>query len=61
MIRNFKKPLIIIGPKILLRHPLTTSSLCDMGPGSSFKNVIGQIKNLENLLFIKRKTICKNL
>lgn len=41
MIRNFRKPLIVISPKILLRHANATSSLTDMKPGTSFKSVIG--------------------
>ncbi|XP_012280360.1 probable 2-oxoglutarate dehydrogenase E1 component DHKTD1 homolog, mitochondrial [Orussus abietinus] len=41
MIRNFRKPLIIVGPKILLRHRAATSTLTEMCPGNRFKNVIG--------------------
>uniref|UniRef100_A0A0C9RMD5 CG1544 protein n=1 Tax=Fopius arisanus TaxID=64838 RepID=A0A0C9RMD5_9HYME len=41
MVRNFRKPLIVVAPKILLRHASATSSLDQMGPNTSFKNVIG--------------------
>ncbi|EFN80022.1 probable 2-oxoglutarate dehydrogenase E1 component DHKTD1 homolog, mitochondrial [Harpegnathos saltator] len=41
MVRNYRKPLIVIAPKILLRHPAAVSSLSDLGPRTSFKNVIG--------------------
>uniref|UniRef100_A0A674DAQ4 2-oxoadipate dehydrogenase complex component E1 n=1 Tax=Salmo trutta TaxID=8032 RepID=A0A674DAQ4_SALTR len=41
MIRNFRKPLIVAGPKTLLRFSGATSSLADMAPGTSFKPVIG--------------------
>ncbi|XP_011306220.1 probable 2-oxoglutarate dehydrogenase E1 component DHKTD1, mitochondrial, partial [Fopius arisanus] len=41
MVRNFRKPLIVVAPKILLRHASATSSLHQMGPNTSFKNVIG--------------------
>ncbi|CAG9821051.1 unnamed protein product [Phaedon cochleariae] len=41
MIRNFRKPLIVITPKILLRSPVCTSNFSDMAPGTSFKTVIG--------------------
>ncbi|XP_045544441.1 probable 2-oxoglutarate dehydrogenase E1 component DHKTD1, mitochondrial isoform X1 [Salmo salar] len=41
MIRNFRKPLIVAGPKTLLRFSGATSSLADMAPGTYFKPVIG--------------------
>lgn len=41
MIRNFRKPLIVVGPKTLLRFSGAASSLSDMAPGTSFKPVLG--------------------
>ncbi|XP_055789243.1 2-oxoadipate dehydrogenase complex component E1-like isoform X2 [Salvelinus fontinalis] len=41
MIRNFRKPLIVAGPKTLLRFSGATSGLVDMAPGTYFKPVIG--------------------
>ena len=41
MVRPYRKPLIVASPKMLLRHPLCTSSLTDMAPGTSFKPVLG--------------------
>ncbi|XP_032684667.1 probable 2-oxoglutarate dehydrogenase E1 component DHKTD1 homolog, mitochondrial [Odontomachus brunneus] len=41
MVRDYRKPLIVIGPKILLRHPAAVSSLTDLGPQTGFKTVIG--------------------
>jgi 2-oxoglutarate dehydrogenase E1 component len=38
--RNFRKPLIIMTPKSLLRHKRCLSRLEDMGPGSSFHRVL---------------------
>ncbi|CAF3579917.1 unnamed protein product [Rotaria socialis] len=40
MIRNFRKPLIVAGPKILLRHPDCVSTLTDMADGTSFLPVL---------------------
>lgn len=40
MVRNFRKPLVVASPKILLRHPAATSSLEDMGPGRTFQPVL---------------------
>jgi 2-oxoglutarate dehydrogenase E1 component len=40
MHRDFRKPLIVMTPKSLLRHKLCTSTLDDMGPGSSFHRVM---------------------
>ncbi|KAG0711627.1 putative OGDH E1 component DHKTD1, mitochondrial [Chionoecetes opilio] len=41
MVRNYRKPIIIVGPKMLLRLPAATSSLADMAPGTHFHPVIG--------------------
>ncbi|MSO75941.1 MAG: 2-oxoglutarate dehydrogenase E1 component [Alphaproteobacteria bacterium] len=38
--RNFRKPLIVMTPKSLLRHKLCVSSLAEFGPGSSFHRVL---------------------
>lgn len=40
MIRNFRKPLVVVAPKGLLRLRSATSKLEEMGPGTQFKNVI---------------------
>lgn len=40
MILPYRKPLIIIGPKILLRHPLAASPLENFGPGTYFQSII---------------------
>jgi 2-oxoglutarate dehydrogenase E1 component len=38
--REFRKPLIVMEPKSLLRHPLAVSSLEQMGPGTRFLRFI---------------------
>ena len=38
--RNFRKPLVIMTPKSLLRHKRCVSSLKAMGPGSTFHRVL---------------------
>jgi 2-oxoglutarate dehydrogenase E1 component len=40
MHRNFRKPLIIMTPKSLLRHKRAVSKLADLGPGSTFHRVM---------------------
>ncbi|KAJ2079246.1 hypothetical protein H4R24_003907 [Coemansia sp. RSA 988] len=40
MKRNYRKPLVVAGPKTLLRLSAATSSLDDMLPGTSFRPVI---------------------
>jgi 2-oxoglutarate dehydrogenase E1 component len=38
--RNFRKPLILMTPKSLLRHKRAVSTVAEMGPGSSFHRVL---------------------
>jgi 2-oxoglutarate dehydrogenase E1 component len=40
--RDFRKPLVVVSPKNLLRHKRCVSSLEDMGPETSFKRVIDE-------------------
>uniref|UniRef100_A0A669B861 2-oxoadipate dehydrogenase complex component E1 n=1 Tax=Oreochromis niloticus TaxID=8128 RepID=A0A669B861_ORENI len=40
MVRNFRKPLIVVGPKTLLRFSGAVSSLTEMAPGTSFRPVL---------------------
>lgn len=54
MLRNFRKPLIIAAPKILLRHNAATSPITDMESQTKFQNVIGIFPIIKNkrLLFL---------
>jgi 2-oxoglutarate dehydrogenase E1 component len=38
--RDFRKPLIVMSPKSLLRHKMCVSRLDDMGPGTAFHRVL---------------------
>ncbi len=46
MLRNYRKPLIVLTPKSLLRHKLSTSGLDDLTSGY-FHNVVDEIDSLE--------------
>jgi 2-oxoglutarate dehydrogenase E1 component len=46
MVRRFRKPLIVMTPKSLLRHKLSVSSLDDLAQGS-FRNVIDEVDDLQ--------------
>jgi 2-oxoglutarate dehydrogenase E1 component len=57
--RDFRKPLIVISPKNLLRNKKCVSTLEDMGPGSRFKRVFSETdeaisdnaENVKSLVF----------
>jgi 2-oxoglutarate dehydrogenase E1 component len=55
MKRNFRKPLIIMSPKSLLRHPLAISDIDDL-TGGSFQSVIEE--KMANPELIKRIIFC---
>eukprot|EP01104_Vermistella_antarctica_P019047 TRINITY_DN7288_c0_g1_i1.p1 TRINITY_DN7288_c0_g1~~TRINITY_DN7288_c0_g1_i1.p1 ORF type:complete len:921 (+),score=200.16 TRINITY_DN7288_c0_g1_i1:137-2899(+) len=40
MVRPFRKPLVVVGPKTLIRDPNAVSELKDMEPGTAFQPVI---------------------
>jgi 2-oxoglutarate dehydrogenase E1 component len=46
MLRSFRKPLIVMTPKSLLRHELSVSSLADLSQ-SSFANIIDEIDTID--------------
>lgn len=57
MIRPYRKPMVVVGPKILLRHPKATSELAEMEPGTSFKPVLDcpTAKSPKRVIFMSGK------
>ncbi|UNC15131.1 2-oxoglutarate dehydrogenase E1 component [Acidiphilium multivorum] len=56
--RNFRKPLIIMTPKSLLRHKLAVSTLEDMTNGSAFRTVIPETDALVAPEKVRRVVLC---
>ncbi|MEE3503154.1 2-oxoglutarate dehydrogenase E1 component [Acidiphilium acidophilum] len=56
--RNFRKPLIIMTPKSLLRHKLAVSTLDEMSNGSAFRTVIAEIDPIAPAEQIRRVVLC---
>ncbi|MEQ9122892.1 MAG: 2-oxoglutarate dehydrogenase E1 component, partial [Alphaproteobacteria bacterium] len=56
--RNFRKPLIVMTPKSLLRHKACVSKLAEFGPGSSFHRVIADDAKLVAAGQVKRVVLC---
>jgi 2-oxoglutarate dehydrogenase E1 component len=56
--RNFRKPLVLMTPKSLLRHKLAVSSLHEMATGSGFKFIIPEIDELVAPEAVKRVVLC---
>jgi 2-oxoglutarate dehydrogenase E1 component len=56
--RNFRKPLVLMTPKSLLRHKLCVSGLADFSASSRFHTVIGETDKLAPNAEIKRVVIC---
>ncbi len=52
--RKFRKPLIVMTPKSLLRHKLCVSDLKDFAPGTSFARVIPEIDKIAKDADVKR-------
>ncbi|KAJ3394106.1 hypothetical protein HDU84_000134 [Entophlyctis sp. JEL0112] len=53
--RNYRRPLVIAGPKTLLRHPQAVSSITEMAPGTSFQNIIVDAASKSS---VKRVVFC---
>ncbi|GIC79595.1 2-oxoglutarate dehydrogenase E1 component [Moritella sp. F3] len=55
-VRPMRRPLIVMTPKSLLRHPLAISTLSELAEGT-FQNVIGEIDELDPTQ-VKRVVMC---
>jgi 2-oxoglutarate dehydrogenase E1 component len=56
--RNFRKPLVLMTPKSLLRHKLCVSPLEEFASNSRFRTVIAETDKLAANADIKRVVIC---
>ncbi len=55
---NYRKPLVLMTPKSLLRHKLAVSSLAEFGPGSGFRYVIPEIDAIAPEAEVRRVVLC---
>ncbi len=58
MKRNYRKPLVIMTPKSLLRHKLAVSPLADFAEGSAFRPVLGEVDQLVAPEKVRRVVMC---
>ena len=56
--RDFRKPLVVMTPKSLLRHKLAVSPLSEFGEGSRFQFVIPETETLVAPDGVKRVVLC---
>jgi 2-oxoglutarate dehydrogenase E1 component len=56
--RTFRKPLIVMTPKSLLRHKECVSTLADFGPGSSFRRILIETETLTEREKVRRVILC---
>ncbi|MDP6787284.1 MAG: 2-oxoglutarate dehydrogenase E1 component [Rhodospirillales bacterium] len=56
--RNFRKPLVVMAPKSLLRHKKVISKLADLGPDTRFHRVLADAERLVHDKKIRRVVLC---
>ena len=56
--RDFRKPLVVMTPKSLLRHKACVSDLADMGPGTTFHRLLDERDTKVNHGKAKRVVLC---
>ncbi len=57
MLRDFRKPLVIMTPKSLLRHKRAVSTLADMGAGTSFHRCLDDLNPVPDQR-VRRLVLC---
>uniref|UniRef100_T1PCK3 Transketolase n=1 Tax=Musca domestica TaxID=7370 RepID=T1PCK3_MUSDO len=57
LVRNYRKPLVVVAPKILLRLSAATSTYKDFEPGTQFLNVLGDTSEVRPDA-VKRVILC---
>ncbi len=56
--RPFRKPLIVMTPKSLLRHKVAVSALADLGPGTTFHRLLPESATLATDDKVRRVVLC---
>ncbi len=56
--RDFRKPMILMTPKSLLRHKLAVSRLEEMGPGTRFMTVLPEVDTIAAPEEVRRVVLC---
>ncbi len=56
--RNYRKPMVVMTPKSLLRHKLAVSTLAEFATGSAFRPVIGETDPIAPGAEVKRVVLC---
>jgi 2-oxoglutarate dehydrogenase E1 component len=56
--RSFRKPLIVMSPKSLLRHKDCVSAMADFCPGSSFRRILVETDQLVENAKVRRVILC---
>ncbi len=58
LMRDFRKPLIVMSPKSLLRHKLAQSELSEMAKGTNFNRIISETEKLASDDKIRKIIFC---
>ncbi len=56
--RDYRKPLVVMTPKSLLRHKLAVSPLAEMGENTRFQPVIGEVDPIADPAVVRRVVLC---